>query len=110
MDDMNFLHQTFDGSEDRNFPPIIIVEDDKLLGISLKRYLEQTLKLKVQLYTSAEDCLMEFAKNHPRENPFCLITDISLEQGSDGLLLIDILKEKGFEFIRALLKTDIDQE
>jgi DNA-binding NtrC family response regulator len=103
MDDMNFLHQSFDGSIDHNFPPIIIVEDDKLLGMSLKRYLEQTLKLKVQLYTSAEDCLMEFAKNHPLENPFCLITDISLEQGSDGLLLIDILKEKGFEFVSIVM-------
>lgn len=98
MDDMNFLHQSFDGSHDTNFPPIIIVEDDKLLGISLKKYLEQSLKLSVNLYSSSEDCLMNFAKNHPKDMPFCLVTDISLEQGSDGLLLIDILKERGFEF------------
>ena len=103
MDDMNFLHQSFDGSQATNFPPLIIVEDDKLLGMSLKKYLEQTLKLKVLLFTSAEDCLMDFAKNHPREVPFCLISDISLEQGSDGLLLIDILKEKGFEFVSIVM-------
>jgi two-component system response regulator PilR (NtrC family) len=103
MDDVNFLHQTFDGAQASNFPPIVIVEDDKLLGISLKKYLEHTLKLKVLLYGSAEDCLMEFAKTNPVENPFCLISDISLGQGSDGLLLIDILKEKGFEFVSIVM-------
>lgn len=103
MDDVNFLHQAFDGLVDMSFPPIIIVEDDKLLGMSLKRYLEQTLKLRVLLFSSAEDCLMEFAKTHPRDKPFCLISDISLENGSDGLLLIDILKEKGFEFVSIVM-------
>lgn len=102
MDDMNFLHQSFDGAQN-SFPPIVIVEDDKLLGLSLKKYLEQTLKLKVLLFTSSEDCLMEFARNHPKDDPFCLISDISLEQGSDGLLLIDILKEKGFEFVSIVM-------
>lgn len=99
MDDMNFLHQSFDGSLLTNFPPIIIVEDDKLLGLSLKKYLEQSLKLKVLLFSSSEDCLSYFANEHIKENPFCLVTDISLEQGSDGLLLIDILKDRGFEFV-----------
>lgn len=103
MDDLNFLHQSFDGSHAANFPPIIIVEDDKLLGLSLRKYLEQSLKLNVQLYTSSEDCLMNFARNHPKESPFCLVTDISLEQGSDGLLLIDILKDKGFEFVSIVM-------
>lgn len=103
MDDMNFLHQSFDGSLAANFPPIIIVEDDKLLGMSLKKYLEQSLKLNVQLFTSSEDLLMSFAKTHPKDAPFCLVTDISLEQGSDGLLLIDILKDKGFEFVSIVM-------
>ena len=57
--------KAFDGSKDRNFPPIIIVEDDNLLGISLKRYLEQTLKPKFQRYSSAEDSLNELAKKQP---------------------------------------------
>ncbi len=103
MDDMNFLHQSFDGAKLINFPPIIIVEDDKLLGLSLKKYLEQTLKLDVQLFTSSEDLLMNFARIHPKDAPFCLVTDISLEQGSDGLLLIDILKDKGFEFVSIVM-------
>jgi hypothetical protein len=63
----------------------------------------KTLKLKVLLFSSAEDCLLEFAKTHPRELPFCLISDISLDQGSDGLLLIDILKDKHFEFVSIVL-------
>jgi DNA-binding NtrC family response regulator len=103
MDDMNFLHQTFDDPQSANFPPIVIVEDDKLLGMSLKRYLEQTLKLKVLLFSSAEDCLMDFGRTHSTESPFCLISDISLGQGSDGLLLIDILKDKGFEFVSIVM-------
>ena len=105
MDDLNFLHQTFDGTT-QDLPPVIIVEDDKLLGLSIRKYLEQTLKLKVELFESSEDCLMNFAKNHPKDVPFCLVTDISLEQGSDGLLLIDILKDKGFEFVSIVMTTN----
>ncbi len=103
MDDLKFLHQTLEGSAASTFPPVVIVEDDKLLGLSLKKYLEQSLKLKVELFTSSEDCLINFAKHHPKQNPFCLISDISLEQGSDGLLLIDILREKGFEFVSIVM-------
>lgn len=103
MDDMNFLHQSFDGNALASFPPIIIVEDDKLLGLSLKKYLEQSLKMDVSLFTSSEDLLMNFAKTHPKDRPFLLVTDISLEQGSDGLLLIDILKDKGFEFVSIVM-------
>jgi two-component system, NtrC family, response regulator PilR len=103
MDDMNFLHQSFDGQSLSNLPPVIVVEDDKLLGLSIRKYLEQTLKLKVELFTSSEDCLTNFAKKHPVDEPFCLVTDISLEQGSDGLLLIDILKERGFEFVSIVM-------
>lgn len=103
MDDLKFLHQTLEGTATSMFPPVVIVEDDKLLGLSLKKYLEQSLKLKVELYTSSEDCLINFAKHHHKQNPFCLISDISLEQGSDGLLLIDILREKGFEFVAIVM-------
>lgn len=103
MDDMNFLHQSFDGAQTLSFPPIVIVEDDKLLGLSLKKYLEQSLKMNVLLFGSSEECLENFAKNHSKEKPFLLVTDISLEQGSDGLLLIDILKDKGFEFVSIVM-------
>lgn len=98
---MNFLHKSFELSN--QFPPIVIVEDDRLLGLSLKKYLEQTLKISVQLFSSSEDCLLTFAKNHPKEKPFCLVTDISLENGSDGLLLIDLLKDRGFDFVSIVM-------
>jgi two-component system, NtrC family, response regulator PilR len=103
MNDMSFLHKNFDESGHENNATIVIVEDDRLLGISIKKYLHQTLKMDVQLYTSSEDCLLNFAKNHSKSKPFCLVTDISLEQGSDGLLLIDVLKEKGFDFISIVM-------
>lgn len=103
MDDGNFSHHNFHGSFNANFPPVIIVEDDNLFGLSLKKYLEQTLNLNVQLYNSAEDLLINFAKHHNKASSFCLITDISLEQGSDGLFLIDILKDKGFEFVSIVM-------
>lgn len=103
MDDVNFLHQSFDSSLTQNYTPIVIVEDDKLLGLSLKKYLEQTLKLKVDLFSSSEECLNFLGKIHPKERPFCLVTDISLEQGFDGLLLIDHLKDSGFDFVSIVM-------
>lgn len=102
MNDMNFLHSNFEETQNE-LPPIVIVEDDKLLGLSIKKYLEQVLKAKTHLYSSAEDCLMDFVKAHDQDEPFCLISDISLGQGSDGLLLIDILKDKGFDFVSIVM-------
>lgn len=46
MNDMNFLHSNFEGTQSE-LPPIVIVEDDKLLGLSIKKYLEQVLKAKL---------------------------------------------------------------
>lgn len=102
MEDINFLHQNFETSANekmRSIPPkIIIVEDDKILGISIKKYLEKSLDAKVQLFTTSEECL-GFVNNLDKSEPFCLITDISLEQGADGLILIDVLKEKNLKFV-----------
>ena len=100
MDDLNFLQRSFDQAPTA---PLVIVEDDNLLGLTLKKYLERTFGLKVLLYTSSEDCLVEFTKNHDTKAPFFLLADISLGQGSDGLLLIDILKEKGFTFASVVM-------
>ena len=100
MNDINFLHRNFD--KDLKVK-IIIVEDDLLLGISLKKFLEESLSLTVQLYRSSEDCLINFAKDHSKQEPFVLIADISLGSGSDGLLLVDILKEKGFAFVSIVM-------
>lgn len=103
MDDLNFLHQNFDtpkGDSSLSIakPKIIIVEDDKILGISIKKFLEKSLKAEVQLFTSSVE-LLGFVNTIDREEPFCLVTDISLEQGADGLILIDILKEKNLKFV-----------
>ncbi|MCO4752998.1 MAG: sigma-54-dependent Fis family transcriptional regulator [Bacteriovoracaceae bacterium] len=113
MDDINFLHNSFeqkiinpaiftDEDEMEQFglnPRIFIVEDDKVLGLSIKKYLMKTLNCEVELFTSSMDCLSKLMGDPARTKPFCLITDISLEQGADGLLLIDNLKDKGFNFV-----------
>jgi two-component system response regulator PilR (NtrC family) len=114
MDDINFLHKSYD-SENPNIKPmseasddleefglnpkIIIVEDDKVLGLSIKKYLMKTLNCQVELFTSSMDCMAHLLQSHNKEKPFCLITDISLEHGADGLLMIDNLKDKGFNFV-----------
>jgi two-component system, NtrC family, response regulator PilR len=100
MNDLNFLQSSFDKS---TLPPMIIVEDDNLLGLTLKKFIERTFGLSVKLYTSSEDCLLEFSKNHDPKAPFFLLADISLGQGSDGLFLIDILKERGFTFTSVVM-------
>ncbi|MBY0515723.1 MAG: response regulator [Bacteriovoracaceae bacterium] len=100
MNDLNFLQRSFDQAPSA---PLVIVEDDNLLGLTLKKFLERTFGLTVKLYTSSEDCLVEFTKNHDPKAPFFLLADISLGQGSDGLLLIDILKERGFTFTSVIM-------
>ncbi|MBT4792837.1 MAG: sigma-54-dependent Fis family transcriptional regulator, partial [Halobacteriovoraceae bacterium] len=113
MDDLNFLHGTYNNhqsditakkSDDEleEFglnPKLIVVEDDKILGLSIKKYLMKTLNCEVELFTNSIDCLTHLLNLPNPKAPFCLITDISLEYGTDGLLLIDNLKEKGFNFV-----------
>lgn len=111
MDDFEFLHSAYksenndqksSSDELESFglnPRIYIVEDDKILGLSIKKYLMKTLNCEIELFTNSMDCLA-FILNQPNKNsPFCLITDVCLEHGADGLLLIDNLKEKGFNFV-----------
>lgn len=109
MDDMSFLHgglnyiqATDENDELEEFglnPKIIIVEDDKILGLSIKKYLLKSLHCEVELFTNAMDCLGHLMNMPKKNRPFCLITDISLEQGADGLLLVDNLNEKKFNFV-----------
>lgn len=106
MDDLNFLHNSYAGDmaqdELESFglnPQIYIVEDDKVFGLSLKKYLSKTINCEIEVFTSALECI-NFLMNRPnRSAPFCLITDISLEQGADGLYLIDTLKDKNLNFV-----------
>jgi DNA-binding NtrC family response regulator len=112
MDDINFLHNNYqdDGSvkavnesdELELFglnPRIFIVEDDKILGLSIKKYLMKTLNCEIELFTNSLDCLNHLLNLPNKTAPFCLITDISLENGADGLMLIDNLKEKNLNFV-----------
>jgi two-component system, NtrC family, response regulator PilR len=102
MDDLSFLHQNFEQTANMKSlagkPRIIVVEDDKVLGLSIKKYLEKSLNANAQLFTTSVECL-GFVNNLDKSEPFCLVTDISLEQGADGLILIDILKEKSLNFV-----------
>jgi two-component system response regulator PilR (NtrC family) len=103
MEDLNYLQSTYkdESSEQENFalnPTVYVVEDDKMLGLSIKKYLAKNLSCNVRYFTNSLDCLNEIL-NQPTKKPFCLVTDISLENGGDGLLLIDNLKDKGFDFV-----------
>src|SRR5690606_30580215 len=61
--------------------------------------------LTVHFFERPSDALLALDQKILRETreeqiPFCLITDISFEDGgADGLLLIDLLKEKGHRFV-----------
>ena len=106
MDDLNFLQNAYqnDAAQDEleSFglnPQIYIVEDDKIFGMSLKKYLSKTLKCEIELFTSSFECINHLMNLPNKKTPFCLITDISLEQGADGLYLIDQLKDRGFNFV-----------
>ena len=104
MEDFNFLHSRFDSSNgesgfvDKSEFKVIVVEDDRVLGLSIQKYLKRTLAVDVLYFFSADDCLQSIT-HEDFKRPFCLITDISLEKGADGLFLIDVLKDKKFDFI-----------
>lgn len=113
MDDFRYLHDSFKSvlkperksSGDINeIPNIIIVEDDLVFGKAIQRYLEKKLGLLPHLFSSPAKCLDSIegiigSKPGETGKPFCLITDISFDDSkSDGLMLIDLLKEKNFEF------------
>lgn len=112
MEDINFLHNTYQKNSETKpeaeydemerfglNPKILIVEDDTVLGISIKKYLMKTLQCEIELFTNSMDCLAYLMNEPSKTAPFCLITDISLEHGVDGLMLVDNLKEKNFNFV-----------
>jgi two-component system, NtrC family, response regulator PilR len=98
LKDLLFLHSSLD--ENKLNIPIILVEDDVALGGALTKYLEKSFSSEVLYFSRPKDCLEEMAQRTPYENnKFILITDISFENSNeDGLLLIDILKERGANF------------
>lgn len=111
MNDFQFLHNGFESenNDGRNVPEIYLVEDDRVLGTTIKKFLEKKLSLNVHYFTSPSECLLELDRKIKTETvvnqkPFCLITDISFDVvGSDGLLLIDVLKERGHQFVSIVM-------
>ncbi|OIQ16864.1 MAG: hypothetical protein BM556_14315 [Bacteriovorax sp. MedPE-SWde] len=79
-------------------PTIYLVEDDKLLSQSIVLYLSRKMGLKVEHFEGPNEFLQYLGEEDSNEE-FCLLTDISFENsGTDGLYLIDVLKEKGYNF------------
>lgn len=116
MNDFQFLHTSFEQDQSKStktisekLPDIYLVEDDRVLGITIKKYLEKKLLLNVHFFLTPSECLLELDKKIKLETvvnqkAFCLITDISFEVGgSDGLLLIDLLKERGHQFVSIVM-------
>lgn len=116
MNDFQFLHTSYEQDSSKTgvqglvkLPDIYLVEDDRVLGVTIKKYLEKKLNLTVHFFLSPTECLLELDKKIKNETvvnqaPFCLITDISFEAGgSDGLLLIDLLKERGHHFVSIVM-------
>ena len=109
MKDFKHLHDNY--SQDSTgenldfFPEIFLVEDDRFLGSTLKKFLSKKCHLKIHYFESPSACLDEVGKRLTEESdftlkPFCLVTDISFKESStDGLLLIDLLKEKKLKFM-----------
>ncbi len=117
MNEFQFLHTSFESQElasstnlvNFKLPDIYLVEDDRVLGMTIKKYLEKKLALNVHFFLTPTECLLELDKKIKAETvvnqtSFCLITDISFEVGgSDGLLLIDLLKERGHQFVSIVM-------
>lgn len=116
MNDFQFLHTSYEQDNSKSgltnqtkLPDIYLVEDDRVLGTTIKKYLERKLAINVHFFLTPTECLLELDKKIKAETvvnqtPFCLITDISFEAGgSDGLLLIDLLKERGHHFVSIVM-------
>lgn len=100
MNEFQFLHDTYENSEDTaSLPEIFLVEDDLIFGKTLKKFLQKKLGLEVN-YFSGPSAAITAVNERSSNNQFILITDISFDDGgADGLLLIDLLKERGHKFI-----------
>lgn len=102
MEDINFLHESLNKARGQAPVEILLVEDDQILGVSVKRFLEARLGLSVKLFFESFECI-DYLSDRDSSYRFCLVTDISLKNSSDGLLLIDILKEKKFDFVSIVM-------
>jgi len=113
LKDFDFLHSSFeDNSPEKNqspksLPKVLVVEDDEVLGRTIQKYLSKTLGFEVVYFNNPSSCIdyLESLKlTGESVGPFCLVSDISFDESSlDGLLLIDLLAEKGHEFVSIVM-------
>ncbi|WP_273868639.1 sigma-54-dependent transcriptional regulator [Halobacteriovorax sp. GB3] len=110
MNDFDFLHNNlgensndFQNFDDVKIPDVVLVEDDQTLGKTIKKYLEKTLNLTIHYVQGPSQCL-ELISTFEPDKSFCLISDISFDEGgADGLLLIDLLKERSLNFVSIVM-------
>lgn len=100
MQDLNFLQEALDEDffNNKRRPCLVIVEDDRLFALSVKKFLEKNLDVDIKYYSNPSECLELLSLD--KDCPFCLLTDISFDTTSaDGLMLIDMLGEKFSNFV-----------
>jgi FixJ family two-component response regulator len=76
---------------------VYIVDDDQAVRDSLS-WLIESISIKVEVYSSAQD----FLDNYKPDNPGCLIADVRMP-GISGLELQKILKEKNYSIPMILI-------
>ncbi|MBT6325440.1 MAG: sigma-54-dependent Fis family transcriptional regulator, partial [Bdellovibrionales bacterium] len=112
MSDIKFLHDSFDNElvlEDyglgENPPKVIIVEDDHVFSSLLKKFIFRRFNLEAQVFNTPNSFINYIdSETNIDQQSFCLISDISFDDnGMDGLLLLDILKEKDLKFFAILM-------
>lgn len=114
MKDFDFLFSSLSNENEEERPPqqlptLYLVEDDQVLGKIIQKYLVKSLGLEVVYYANPTECLEYLDRKYlgtdiKERTPFCLISDISFSEGStDGLLLIDLLREKGHHFVSLVM-------
>ena len=66
MNDFQFLHTSYEQESLKSgvtstmkLPDIYLVEDDQVLGATIKKYLEKKLNLTVHFFLSPTECLLE---------------------------------------------------
>jgi len=106
VSDFDFLHNSFNQKFELNnngneLSPleVVLVEDDQVLGKAIKKFLEKKIGVNVHYFLNPKDCLKEInfkvIDDNNAQKRFCLITDITFDEGGiDGLLLIDLLRER----------------
>jgi two-component system response regulator PilR (NtrC family) len=112
LNEFDFLHKTFDSLPTTKrptdvLPKVILVEDDQILGRTVQRYLNKSLGFEVVYFDNPANCIeyLDKVKTSGEDvGPFCLVSDISFDESTvDGLLLVDILAEKNYDFVSIVM-------